>query len=375
MKRIVCMGGGPAGLYSAILFKKALPKASVEIFERNRPDDTFGWGVVFSDKTMGNFLEADAPSHARIADEFYHWDDIDVHFKGQTIRSGGHGFAGISRRMLLNILQKRAASLGVKQSFQFELDDTKQFDDADLLVIAEGANSKARALQAEKFDPSIEVRKCRYIWLGTTQKFTAFTFAFEKTEFGWFQIHAYQFSKDLSTVIVETREETWAAHGLDKADIDQSIAFCEKLFAAYLSNAPLLSNARHLRGSAWLNFNRIVCNRWHDGTRVLIGDAAHTAHFSIGSGTKLAMEDAISLVQHVSHAKDVESGLESYQTERSVEAQKLQNAARNRMEWFENVARYENMEPLQFAYSLLSGSQRIGHANLKLRDSTFIDKI
>jgi anthraniloyl-CoA monooxygenase len=375
MKRIVCMGGGPAGLYSAILFKKALPSASVEIFERNRPDDTFGWGVVFSDKTMGNFLEADAPSHARIADEFYHWDDIDVHFKGRTIRSGGHGFAGISRRMLLHILQKRAASLGVKQTFQCELDDTRQFDDADLVVIAEGANSKARAQQAEKFDPSIEVRKCRYIWLGTTQKFSAFTFAFENTEFGWFQIHAYQFSKDLSTVIVETREETWAAHGLDTADIDRSIAFCEKLFAAFLGHAPLLSNARHLRGSAWLNFNRVVCGHWHDGTRVLIGDAAHTAHFSIGSGTKLAMEDAISLVRHVSHAKDVPSGLESYQTERSVEALKLQNAARNRMEWFENVARYENLEPLQFAYSLLSGSQRIGHANLKLRDSQFIDKI
>ena len=375
MKRIVSMGGGPAGLYSAILFKKALPGASVEVFERNRPEDTFGWGVVFSDKTMGNFLEADAPSHARIADEFYHWDDIDVHFKGRTIRSGGHGFAGISRRTLLGILQKRAASLGVKQSFQCELDDTRQFDDADLVIIAEGANSKARTQQAEKFDPSIEVRKCRYIWLGTTQKFSAFTFAFEKTEFGWFQIHAYQFSKDLSTVIVETREETWAAHGLDKADIDQSIAFCEKLFAAYLGNAPLLSNARHLRGSAWLNFSRVVCRRWHDGTRVLIGDAAHTAHFSIGSGTKLAMEDAISLVRHVSHAKDVPSGLESYQTERGVEALKLQNAARNRMEWFENVARYENMEPLQFAYSLLSGSQRIGHANLKLRDSQFIDRI
>ncbi len=375
MKRIVCMGGGPAGLYSAILFKKALPGASVEIFERNRPDDTFGWGVVFSDKTMGNFLEADAPSHARIVDEFYHWDDIDVHFKGKTIRSGGHGFAGISRRKLLNILQKRAASLGVKQTFQHELEDTEQFDDADLVVIAEGANSKARALRADKFEPSIEVRKCRYIWLGTTQKFSAFTFAFEKTEFGWFQIHAYQFSKDLSTVIVETREETWAAHGLDKADVDQSIAFCEKLFAAYLNKAPLLSNARHLRGSAWLNFNRIVCRHWHDGRRVLIGDAAHTAHFSIGSGTKLAMEDAISLVQHVSHANDVPSGLESYQSERSIEAQKLQNAARNRMEWFENVARYQNMEPLQFAYSLLSGSQRIGHANLRLRDADFIDRI
>jgi len=375
MKRIVCMGGGPAGLYSAILFKKALPGAAVEIFERNRPDDTFGWGVVFSDKTMGNFLEADAPSHARIVEEFYHWDDIDVHFKGQTIRSGGHGFAGISRRKLLNILQKRAASLGVKQTFERELDDTAEFDDADLVVIAEGANSKARMQGAEKFAPSIEVRKCRYIWLGTTQKFAAFTFAFEKTEFGWFQIHAYQFSKDLSTVIVETREETWAAHGLDEADVNRSIAFCEELFAAYLGGAPLLSNARHLRGSAWLNFNRIVCRHWHDGTRVLIGDAAHTAHFSIGSGTKLAMEDAISLVRHVSHARDVRSGLESYQNERSVEAQKLQNAARNRMEWFENVARYAGMEPLQFAYSLLSGSQRIGHANLKLRDARFIDKI
>jgi anthraniloyl-CoA monooxygenase len=375
MKRIVCMGGGPAGLYSAILFKKALPRADVEIFERNRPDDTFGWGVVFSDKTMGNFLEADEPSHALIAENFYHWDDIDVHFKGQTVRSSGHGFAGISRRTLLNILQKRAASLGVKQTFQRELDDTLQFDDADLIVIAEGANSKARTRQAKEFDPNIEVRKCRYIWLGTTQKFSAFTFAFEKTEHGWFQIHAYQFSKDLSTVIVETREETWAAHGLDQANVDQSIAFCEKLFAAYLGNAPLLSNARHLRGSAWLNFNRVICKRWHDGTRVLIGDAAHTAHFSIGSGTKLAMEDAISLVQHVSHASDVGSGLESYQTERSVEALKLQNAARNRMEWFENVARYENMEPLQFAYSLLSGSQRIGHANLRLRDAQFIDRI
>ena len=375
MKRIVCMGGGPAGLYSAILFKKALPAASVEIYERNRPDDTFGWGVVFSDKTMGNFLEADAPSHARIVDQFYHWDDIDVHFKSQVIRSGGHGFAGISRRTLLGILQKRAASLGVKQSFQHELDNTREFDYADLVVVAEGANSKSRTRQAAQFEPDVETRKCRFIWLGTTQKFSAFTFAFEKTEFGWFQIHAYQFSRDLSTVIVETREETWAAHGLDKADIDQSIAFCEKLFAAYLGSAPLLSNARHLRGSAWLNFNRVVCRHWHTGTHVLIGDAAHTAHFSIGSGTKLAMEDAISLVRHVSLAADVPSGLASYQTERSVEAMRLQNAARNRMEWFENVARYENMQPLQFAYSLLSGSQRIGHANLKVRDCNFIDKI
>src|ERR1700735_255150 len=288
MKRIVCMGGGPAGLYSAILFKKALPGASVEIFERNRPD-----------KTMGNFLEADAPSPARLVEEFYHWDDIDVHFKGQTIRSQGHGFAGVSRRLLLSILQKRAASLGVKQTFQRELDDTQEFDGADLVVIAEGANSKARARQAEKFDPTIEVRKCRFIWLGTTQKFSAFTFAFEKTEFGWFQIHAYQFSKDLSTVIVETREETWLAHGLDKFDTAQSGAVCEQLFGRHLGGPRRQSNAAHLRGSAWLNFPLVICKRWHHDKLVLIGDAAHTAHFSIGSGTKLAMEDAISLTHHV----------------------------------------------------------------------------
>jgi anthraniloyl-CoA monooxygenase len=375
MKRIVCMGGGPAGLYAAILFKKALPDARVEVYERNRPDDTFGWGVVFSDSTMGNFREADPASHARIVEEFYHWDDISVHFKGQVIRSSGHGFAGISRRLLLNILQKRAATLGVKLWFQRETDDVAEFADADLIVVSEGVNSRTRLLHADAFQPTIEVRKCRYIWLGTTQKFDAFSFAFEKTEHGWFQIHAYQFSKDLSTVIVETREETWAAHGLDKATIDESIAFCEKLFAAYLGRAPLLSNARHLRGSAWLNFSRVECMHWYDGNRVLIGDAAHTAHFSIGSGTKLAMEDAISLVRHVSHATDVPSGLESYQTERGVEARRLQNAARNRMEWFENVSRYENLEPLQFAYSLLSGSQRIGHANLKLRDARFVERI
>jgi anthraniloyl-CoA monooxygenase len=375
MKRIVCMGGGPAGLYAAILFKKSLPDASVEVYERNRPDDTFGWGVVFSDSTMGNFREADPASHARIVEEFHHWDDISVYFKGHVIRSGGHGFAGISRRLLLNILQKRAATLGVKLWFQRELDDVAEFADADLIVVSEGVNSRTRLLHADAFQPTIEVRKCRFIWLGTTQKFDAFNFAFEKTEHGWFQIHAYQFSKDLSTVIVETREETWAAHGLDKANIDESIAFCEKLFAAYLGRAPLLSNARHLRGSAWLNFSRVECKHWYDGNRVLIGDAAHTAHFSIGSGTKLAMEDAISLVRHVSHATDVPSGLESYQTERSVEARRLQNAARNRMEWFENVSRYENLEPLQFAYSLLSGSQRIGHANLKLRDAGFVERI
>lgn len=375
MKHIIAMGGGPAGLYSAILFKKALPAARVEVYERNLPNDTFGWGVVFSDKTMGNFLEADAPSHARIVENFHHWDDIDVHFKGRCIRTGGHGFAGIERKALLNILQERAADLGIEQHFQAELDDDAQFAGADLVVVAEGVNSKTRTRHQQVFNPDIDVRKCRYIWLGTRRKFSAFTFAFEKTEHGWFQIHAYQFSKDLSTVIVETREETWKAHGLDKADAQQSIDFCERLFARYLGGERLMTNAKHLRGSAWLNFNRIVCEHWYAGNRVLIGDAAHTAHFAIGSGTKLAMEDAISLVHHLARAGDVAAGLASYQSERSIEALRLQNSARNRMEWFENVARYQDLDPLQFTYSLLSGSQRIGHANLKLRDAGFIAEV
>ena len=225
------------------------------------------------------------------------------------------------------------------------------------------------------FKPHIDVRKCRFIWLGTEQKFPAFTFAFENTEHGWFQIHAYQFSTELSTVIVETREETWKAHGLDRFDTEQSIAFCEELFGKYLGGNRLMSNARHLRGSAWLNFNRVLCERWHHGNLVLIGDAAHTAHFGIGSGTKLAMEDAMSLVANVATAQDVGAGLERYRAERNLEALKLQSAARNRMEWFENVARYTHLDPQQFAYSLLTASQRIGHANLRLRDPGYIDAV
>ena len=375
MKRIVCIGGGPAGLYSAILLRKALPQTRIEVHERNRPDDTFGWGVVFSDKTMAGFAAADAPSHAAIVGSFYHWDDIDVHIHGQTIRSGGHGFCGIERKRLLSILQERAAELGVEQTFQHEVTDQAAFADADLLIAADGVNSRTRQQHAAQFDVNVDVRKCRYIWLGTTQKFPAFTFAFERTAHGWFQIHAYQFSSDLSTVIVETREETWLAHGLDQASTDQSIAFCEQLFAKYLGDAPLLSNARHLRGSAWLNFNRVVCRNWFADNTVLIGDAAHTAHFSIGSGTKLAMEDAVALSREIARGGDVRASLHRYQEERELEALKLQSAARNRMEWFENVARYTHLDPLQFTYSLLTGSQRIGHENLKLRDDAFVRKV
>jgi anthraniloyl-CoA monooxygenase len=373
VKRIVCLGGGPAGLYTAILLRKALPDASIEVYERNRPDDTFGWGVVFSDQTMENFRAADEHSHAAIVGNFHHWDDIDVHFAGRRFVSGGHGFCGISRKLLLGILQQRAAELGVHQYFEREVDSEAGFEDADLIVAADGANSRTRLRHETVFEPQLDRRKCRYIWLGTTQTFKAFTFAFERTEHGWFQIHAYQFSRDLSTVIVETREETWRSHGLDRLDTAGSIAFCQRLFARYLDGHALRSNANHLRGSAWLNFNRVHCKRWHDGKVVLIGDAAHTAHFSIGSGTKLAMEDAIALTRRLDGGSSLDSALQAYHTERSLEVLKLHSAARNRMEWFENVARYTHLPPEQFAYSLLTGSQRIGHENLKVRDAKFVE--
>jgi anthraniloyl-CoA monooxygenase len=373
MKRIVCLGGGPAGLYAAILLRKALPAARIEVFERNRPDDTFGWGVVFSDATMGNFRASDPETHAAILASFHHWDDIAIHIGGRRFSSGGHGFCGISRKRLLGLLQERARELGVHQFFERQIEDDAAFADADLIIAADGVNSRTRTREARVFKPDIDVRKCRFIWLGTTRPFDAFTFAFERTEHGWFQIHAYQFSRELSTVIVETREETWAAHGLDKFTTDESIAFCEGLFERYLDGHRLKSNANHLRGSAWLNFNRVACKHWHHGNTVLIGDAAHTAHFSIGSGTKLAMEDAISLARHVTATADRDAALGAYQQERHVEVLKLQSAARNRMEWFENVARYVRLPPEQFAYSLLTGSQRIGHENLKLRDPRFVE--
>jgi anthraniloyl-CoA monooxygenase len=374
MKRIVCLGGGPAGLYAAILLRKALPAARVEVYERNRPDDTFGWGVVFSDQTMENFRSADSASHGRILADFHHWDDIEIHFGGRRFVSGGHGFAGIGRKSLLHILQERARTLGVHLHFEHEVDEEQGFVDADLIIAADGINSKTRSRHAQVFEPEIDTRLCRFIWLGSTQSFDAFTFAFERTEHGWFQIHAYQFSKELSTVIVETRQETWKAHGLDRFDTEQSIAFCEGLFGRYLGGHRLQSNAGHLRGSAWLRFNRVCCKRWHHGKVVLIGDAAHTAHFSIGSGTKLAMEDAISLCRHVAAGGSLDHALGAYHEERNVEVLKLQSAARNRMEWFENVARYTSLPSEQFAYSLLTGSQRIGHDNLKTRDPQFVER-
>ena len=373
--KIICIGGGPAGLYFSILMKQADARHEITVVERNRPDDTFGRGVVFSDATLGNFALADPQSHAQILRNFHHWDDIDVFFKGTKITSGGHGFCGIARKKLLNILQERAQALGVRLEYETEVTDDSPFSDADLLVAADGVNSTIRRKYASHFQPDIDVRKCRYIWLGSHKRLDAFTFAFEETPWGWFQLHAYRFDADTSTFIVETREENWLAAGLDRVDQAGSVEFCERLFGKYLDGHRLMSNARHLRGSAWLNFQRVLCRKWHYRNVVLIGDAAHTAHFSIGSGTKLAMEDAISLVRTLSQQSDVSRALELYQEERNVEALRLQSAARNRMEWFENVARYVHLDPVQFSYALLTGSQRIGHENLRVRDSRYVESV
>jgi anthraniloyl-CoA monooxygenase len=371
--KIVCIGGGPAGLYFAISMKLRDPAHDILLLERNRPDDTFGWGVVFSNETLDNLWRNDADSAAAIEDSFQHWDDIDVHFKGHVVRSGGHGFAGIARKRLLGILQERARALGIGLRFESEIEDLAAYRNADLIVAADGANSRLRSLYATAFKPSIELRRNKYIWLGTTKPFEAFTFVFEETEHGWIWAHAYRFDGATSTFIVECDEATWRGLGLDRMSQADGITACEMLFERYLDGHRLMSNASHLRGSAWLNFPRVACERWYHGNVVLLGDAAHTAHFSIGSGTKLALEDAIELAHALHREHDLESALAAYQESRRVEVLKLQSAARNSTEWFEAVPRYTRFEPLQFAYALLTRSQRVSHENLRLRDRTWLE--
>ena len=366
-KRIAVVGAGPGGLYLAISLKLRDPSLQVTVHERNRPDDTFGWGVVFSDQTLANLKANDPETAAVIEAAFVHWDDIDVHIRGRTIRSGGHGFAGIGRKRLLNILQDRARSLGVDLRFEDEVQNVHALE-ADVVVAADGLNSRVRNGDPETFGVDIDVRSNKYVWLGTTRSFDAFTFAFVETPHGWIWAHAYQFEPGASTFIVECTEATWRGLGFDAMDQDQTCRAAEALFADWLDGHPLMSNARHLRGSAWLNFPRVACANWRDGKVVLLGDAAHTAHFSIGSGTKLAFEDAIRLAEALTGDGD----LETYEAERRIEVLKLQSAARNSTEWFENLERYVGLNPLQFAYSLLTRSQRVSHENLRLRDGTFL---
>jgi anthraniloyl-CoA monooxygenase len=385
--KIVCIGGGPAGLAFGLLMKQAHPAHDITVVERNRPYDTFGWGVVFSDATLENLRAADRETADAIEAGFAHWDDIELQFKGRTLRSGGHGFVGIGRKKLLNILQSRCEAVGVRLVFETEAEDESAWPDADLIVASDGIHSRIRSRYAEVFQPQIVTRPNRYIWLGTKKRYEPFTFVFEKTAHGWFQAHVYQFDAETSTYIVECPETVWRAHGLDAATTEESIAFCERLFERDLDGARLLSNARHQRGSAWLNFQQVKCRQWwlktpaHGGRQhvVLMGDAVHTAHFAIGSGTKLALEDAIELTRQftrLGHAPErIGEVLAQYQQLRAVEVLRLQNAAWNAMEWFEICGeRYcDTLEPEQFMYSLLTRSQRIGHENLRLRDRGWLE--
>ena len=378
--RIACLGGGPAGIYFAISMKLRDPAHDVHLFERNRSGDTFGWGVVFSDQTLVNLTANDPVSAATIADSFAHWDDIEVAVSGGSVISSGHGFIGIGRKHLLQMLQSRARELGVVMHFETEFDaDLSRFSDFDLIVAADGVNSPIRTAHADKFAVDIQTRRNKFSWLGTTKLFDAFAFLFEKTQAGWIWAHAYRFDETHSTFIVECSPETWEGLGLDKMEQAESIATCERIFARYLDGHSLISNATHLRGSAaWINFRRVLCERWSFDNVVLLGDAAHTAHFSIGSGTKLALEDAIKLAEVLDRPglddrAALAMALADYQAERHVEVLKIQNSARNSTEWFETLDRYLDFDLPQFAYSLMTRSQRVSHENLRLRDSAWLE--
>lgn len=369
--RVHILGGGPAGLYLSILLKKNDPSHEVIVLERNAPDDTFGWGVVFSDETLTNIDEAEPETFAAIARDFARWDALDIHVKGEAIRSHGHGFVGISRKRMLMTLQERALSLGVALRFHTEVADVDALrEGCDLLVGADGLRSVVRKRYEDAFAPTFDVRKCRYIWLGSTQRFPSFTFSFRENEHGLFQIHAYQFDREHSTVIVECDEESWRRAGLEGATEAESIAYCEKVFAEDLGGHPLLPNR-----SSWIQFPTLRCERWHHENVVLLGDAVHTAHFSIGSGTKLAMEDAIELASALAaHPRDVPRALAAYEDARQPIVARTQTAAQQSLEWFEDAKRYHRaFAPIQFAFSLLTRSRRITHQNLAMRDPGYVE--
>jgi anthraniloyl-CoA monooxygenase len=367
---ITVVGGGPAGLFFGLLAKRRDPAHRITVLERNRPDDTFGWGVVFSDETLANIAAADPESYAEIAASFVHWDAIDIHYRGEVLTSRGHGFSGLARRRLLEVLQRRAAGLGVDLRFQHEVHDLDALP-GDLVLVADGANS-LRARYAERFAPSIDQRPNKFVWLGTTRRFDAFTFFFKEDAHGLWRVHAYPFDAGHGTFIVETTERSWRRAGLAEASEDETIAFCAALFAEELQGHALLKNR-----AIWRSFPTVRNRRWSEGRLVLIGDAAHTAHFSVGSGTKLAMEDAIALSDALAAAPgDVPGALRRYETARRPEVEALQRAAQASLGWFEETERYfGRLAPLEFAASLLTRSLRITHENLKLRDPDFVARI
>ncbi|MFO1176444.1 MAG: bifunctional salicylyl-CoA 5-hydroxylase/oxidoreductase [Paracoccaceae bacterium] len=373
--KVLCLGGGPAGLYFAISMKLRDPLHQVTVLERNRANDTFGWGVVLSDDALSRMQKNDPVSTGAIRSHFAYWDDIAVVHDGHRTVSGGHGFAGIGRKQMLILLQQRARELGVDMRFETEFKSAEEYRKSyDLVVAADGINSLVRREYAKEFQPDIDTRKCKFVWLGTHQKFDdAFTFIFEKTEHGWVWAHVYQFDKDAATFIVECLPATWDRWGFEHMSKEETVETCRKIFAAHLGGHDLMSNAAHLRGSAvWMQFPRVICEKWYHENVVLMGDAAATGHFSIGSGSRLAFDSAIALAEYLHSEPTMEAAFRRYQDERRIEVLRLQSAARNSLEWFEEVERYLDMPPLQFAYSLLTRSQRISHENLRLRDPAWL---
>lgn len=372
--RIACLGGGPAGLYFGISMKVRDPSAEVIVIERNRPNDTFGWGVVLSDETLDNLAQNDAESAAIIREHFAYWDDVALVHNGKRTVSGGHGFCGIGRKRLLMILQERAAALGVEMRFETEVEAASAYmDDFDVVVASDGLNSKTRMEFADVFKPDMDQRLCQFVWLGTHQRFDdAFTFIFENTDKGWVWAHAYQFDDETATFIVECTQETFDAYGFAVMTQQASIAICEDIFKDHLGRHPLMTNAGHIRGSAWLRFPRVLCEKWNHKNVVLLGDAAATAHFSIGSGTKLALESAIALAEYIHTEDTLPAAFARYEDARRLEVLRLQSAARNSVEWFEDVERYLNLDSVQLNYSMLTRSQRISHENLRARDPAWL---
>jgi len=373
--RIACLGGGPAGLYFGISMKLRDPSCDVVVFERNKFDDTFGWGVVLSDETLANLAENDEISAKAIGDNFAYWDDIALHYRGETHVSSGHGFCGIGRKKLLLLLQDRARELGVELRFETEIQSAEHYrKEFDVVVAADGLNSRTRNEYADTFKPEIDQRLCQFVWLGTHQTFSdAFTFIFEETEHGWVWAHAYQFDDETATFIVECSQQTFDKFGFAEMSQQESIEICQRIFKDHLGGHPLMTNANHIRGSAWIRFPRVLCETWHHENVVLLGDSSASAHFSIGSGTKLALESAIALAELI-HAEDnLEAAFSRYQEERRLEVLRLQSAARNSLEWFEDVERYLGLDPVQLNYSMLTRSQRISHENLRLRDKAWLE--
>jgi anthraniloyl-CoA monooxygenase len=374
--KIACIGGGPGGLYFAISIKLQKPSADVIVIERNKPADTFGWGVVLSDETLVNLEKNDSVSAESIRSNFAYWDDIALHHKGKKLKSTGHGFCGIGRKTLLVILQDRARELGVQLKFESEVGSASDYiEDYDIVVAADGLNSKTRNEYAEIFKPDQDLRECQFVWLGTKQKFDdAFTFIFEKTKHGWVWAHAYQFDSDTATFIVECSQDTFDAFGFNNLTQAESINICQDIFKNYLDNNTLMTNANHIRGSAWIKFPRVLCEKWSHKNIVLLGDASATAHFSIGSGTKLALESAISLANNLVIEKNHILAFKKYEESRKLEVLRLQSAAKNSVEWFEDVERYLDLDPIQLKYSLLTRSQRISHENLRQRDPEWLNQ-